>query len=404
MKKIWVINHYATPPDKGTYVRQFELAKHLLDEWSFDVFASSKIHNTTENIIEPKKKIVTLNYESVPFHFIRTRDYSSNGFDRIINMLQFAYKVPFISAKSFGKPDVIYASSPCLFSTFAAVFLSKRYKARLIVEVRDIWPWSIVEYSNKISTKNIVIRALSYIERWIYSQADQIIFTMKGGKDYIRDRGWQKQVPLEKIYYINNGINIDDFPISESTITERKETILLVYAGSLREANDTPRLVESMTYLPDNVKLEIYGSGGDYRRLQEIISEKGIRNVEIKGKVPKREIPKVLAKADAAILHYKIKKSSLLNKYGSSQNKLFEYLASGIPVLSNQEFGYDIVNENECGYAKDCANPRDFANLIIEFLELDSKEYMQMCNNCIETAKRFDWKVLSRSLRNLLQE
>ena len=72
------------------------------------------------------------------------------------------------------------------------------------MEVRDLWPLSIVEYKG-ISNTNPIIRFLYKLERKIYKEADAIIFTMEGGKDYIKDKKWKDAVSFNKIFHINNG-------------------------------------------------------------------------------------------------------------------------------------------------------------------------------------------------------
>jgi len=407
MRHLWVINHYAVPPSMGTFVRQYYFAKAIRKWIKTDIFTSSKIHNTEENIIEKHKNIVTREYQKISFHFIRTRDYQSNGIDRIINMVQFAIKVLFIPSKKYSKPDVIYASSPDLLATFFSVILAIKYKAKIIVEVRDIWPWSIVEFSSRFTVRHIIIRMLSLIEKWIYKKADALIFTMEGGKDYLKDRHWDDQIVLDKVHYINNGVSFCDYHTELDCSCNKngdgnKNTFRIVYAGSLRTANNIPALVEAMVLLPDNIRLEIYGDGGDFEKIAKMIANKQISNVTLMGKVKKSEIPRILCNAYATVLHYWVKEKSLLRKYGSSQNKLIEYLAAGKPVISNQMYGYDIVNTNNCGVSRNCFSPEEFANMILEFCKIDVNEYTLICQNCINTAKSFDWDVLAEKFENIL--
>mgnify|MGYP002508161968 CR=1 FL=1 len=70
--------------------------------------------------------------------------------------------------------------------------------------------FSHVEY-NKMSKKNPVIQILYQLEKWIYKKADRIIFTMPGGQEYIRDRGWDRIINLDKVYHLNNGVDIEEF-------------------------------------------------------------------------------------------------------------------------------------------------------------------------------------------------
>lgn len=130
---IWIVNHYAIPPCYGGLVRHYYFSKYLTEQGnSVKIFSSSKIHNTDINLIKDKSLYVEKNMEGVEYTFVRSRDYSGNGFDRILNMIEF----PFLllkTLKTFMKkerPDVIYCSSPDIFTALFTLFFGKRKKPR----------------------------------------------------------------------------------------------------------------------------------------------------------------------------------------------------------------------------------------------------------------------------------
>ena len=88
--------------------------------------------------------------------------------------------------------------------------ICKKKKIPCILEIRDLWPLSITTYNN-ISENNLVIKLLYKLEKWLYINADKLIFTMAGGNDYIRDKGWENQIDLSKISQINNGVDLSEF-------------------------------------------------------------------------------------------------------------------------------------------------------------------------------------------------
>ena len=69
-------------------------------------------------------------------------------------------------ARAGERPDVIYTSAPTIFAAASAVIAAKRLKVPCVVEVRDIWPESIVEYKG-MSRKNPIIVALYALEKKI---------------------------------------------------------------------------------------------------------------------------------------------------------------------------------------------------------------------------------------------
>ena len=126
--------------------------------------------------------------DGIEYTFVKSRDYRGNGLQRILNMVELPFQM-WKTMKLFfkkEKPDVIYTSSPDLFVAFFALVFGRKKKIPVVVEVRDLWPESIVEY-NGMSRKNPIIQILYQLEKWIYKKADRLIFTMPGGKEYIKD-------------------------------------------------------------------------------------------------------------------------------------------------------------------------------------------------------------------------
>ena len=197
---VWIINHYAIPPSMGGLVRHYYFSKFLRQMGhTVRIFTASEIHNTNINMIRDSSLYKEQEMDGVPYTFLKTRDYSGNGLSRIYNMLEFPLRIQ-QAVKKFVKngerPDVIYTSAPTIFAAASALVAARRLKVPCVVEVRDIWPESIVEYKG-MSRKNPIILALYQLEKWLYKKADRLIFTMEGGKDYIREKHWEDKVPLE---------------------------------------------------------------------------------------------------------------------------------------------------------------------------------------------------------------
>ena len=160
--KIWIVNHYADPPEGGKYLRHFHFAKELISRGhEVMIFTASTIHNTRMNLAR-EGKIVEKNYEGVPYVFVPVRNYSSLK-SRAVNMLEYTFRLP-KAVKAYYKPDVIYASSPHPFCLWIAGRLARRYRARFVAEVRDLWPETFVSMG-KFGKKNPAVRALYALEK-----------------------------------------------------------------------------------------------------------------------------------------------------------------------------------------------------------------------------------------------
>lgn len=185
MKNIWIVNSYATPPKYGTIMRHHNLAKYIdKEKYNVYVIASSAIHNSNINIIEGKEKYKVSNIDGVNYVHIKTSQYEGNGLKRIINILQFYVRTKMAAKKislEIGKPDIIYSSSPMPTTAILGIELAKKFKVKSIVEVRDLWPDSVISFG-VAKKSNILVKALYWIEKQMYLKADRLIFTMERWK------------------------------------------------------------------------------------------------------------------------------------------------------------------------------------------------------------------------------
>ena len=409
-KKIWIINHYAMAPSQGGLSRHYYFSKYLTQKgYDIRIFTSSAIHNTDVNMIKPEEKTLFKEAEvdGQIFTYIKSNQYKGNGLGRIKNMLGFAFSLKKIK-KAYGseKPDVIYTSSPDLFTAYYAEKLAKKMKVPCVVEIRDLWPLSIVEYKN-ISPKNPIIVALYALEKKIYKRADAVVFTMPGGKDYIKDKKWEKAVSASKIFNVNNGINV-----SEQISQSQKEVYFdqdldaeglfkVVYAGSIREANCVDKLIFAARKLINQpqIKFIIFGDGSERDKLEEYCKANGITNVVFKGRVDKKYIPSILSKCSLCVFTYKNANTWI---YGGSQNKLFDYMNAGKPVLTNIKTGHSIIEKYKCGFELGTDNPEEIAEAILKLYNLPIDDYRAICERAKEGAKDFDFKSLTEKFDEVL--
>mgnify|MGYP000858738963 CR=1 FL=1 len=164
VKRIWVLNHYAMPPELGPMVRHYKFGKQLVSRgYNVKIISSSAIHNTNINMINDSSRILEIEYDKTPFIFIRTRSYFGNGKDRVMGMLEYAFRAfRHIEKLDLGKPDVIYASSAHPLTWLSGYFLAKRYNAKFIAETRDLWPETLVAMG-RIEKKSVPARILYHI-------------------------------------------------------------------------------------------------------------------------------------------------------------------------------------------------------------------------------------------------
>ena len=235
-------------------------------------------------------------------------------------------------------------------------------------------------------------------------RANQLVFTIPGGKDYIRDKKWDKNVSLDKITQINNGVDLEEFEynrthyITQDDDLTDKSTFKVVYMGSVRYANHLKTLIEAAVMLKNkgetNIKILVYGKGTEKETLQQKCNELGI-NVIFKGYVSKRYIPYILEQSNLNLIN--VKKTNII-KYGCSWNKLFEYMASGKPILCNLPTAYDLIEKKKIGITKEFTSSEEYADAIIEFKNMPKEKYSKFCNNALAAVKEYDYPKLANKV------
>jgi len=409
-KKVWIFNHYAYTPENGNITRTYDLVGGLIKEgYDVTIFTSSSLHNMGGNEITDKRTYLEKNIDGRHYVYVRTRDYTGNGVSRILNIWDF-YKGLKRVTKQFEKPDVIYASSPHIFTLKAAMVIAAKLKIPFISEVRDLWPEAIVQYSN-FSPCNPVIQYLYALEKKIYIRSAAVIFLKEGGYEYIVDKKWDKLIPAGKVHYINNGVDLDIFDqmvaikeIDDPDLNDT-DTFKIVYTGAMRLVNGMHMVIDSARFLKDkgygHLKFLLYGAGGDVDTLSSKVKELGLDNVVFKGFVNKRDIPYILTKSDANLLH---NKHVPLERYGTSQNKLFEYLASGRPVIATTPMGHSIVKKYNAGLEVEYQTIEEMVRVISEMYDATDEQRAQYGKNARAAASHYDMEKLSKALSDVIDK
>lgn len=397
------------PPEYESRLRTIKFA-HYLSEAGYDVtiFASSSMHNMNIDLITDGSAYIKQKYGDLSFVHIKTVSYKKNGLLRLWSLFQFPLKLFFLR-KHFVKPNIIIHTATVPFGNLL-YYCAKKLKAQYITEVLDLWPEGFVAF-NLISSRHPLLKLAYRAEKWLYTKADKVVFSMEGGKDYIIEKEWDTShgglINIDKVFYINNGVDIADFNFYKNLYSLddadlRDDSIFKVtYLGSIRLANGLMSLIEAAACITEKKKIKflIYGDGDDRETLEEYCKEHAIENVLFKQKwIDPKYVPYVLSHSSLNILNYQ---SNSIWKYGGSQSKLFQYLASGKPICSNLKMGYCPISKYNLGIAKDFQSSQEYAEAILALANMVTDDYDAMCERAKEVALMYDYEVLTKKLIQL---
>lgn len=408
--KFWLINNYNMLPEHGQFARTYNFGKQMKHMGHEPVaFVGSHPHNTDLQLIEGPGKYRLYQEEPFPWILVKTLKYGRSRKKQVLTMFQFylnGKRAAKYAAERYGKPDAVLGSSAHPLAALLAVRLAKKYGCRSVVEIRDLWPESIVAYGIA-GPRNPAVIALRRLEKWLYEKADAVVFTFEGCYDYIVEQGWEKDVPRSKIHYINNGVdleafryNLEHFQVDDPDLDD-PDTVKVVYTGSIRRINNLGLILDAAKEITDpRIKFLIWGAGDEEPVLRWRVEQEHIENVVFKGRVEKKYVPSVISRADVNLVHWEM--SDIL-RFGESYNKLFEYLAAGRPIFSTVRPRYSIVEKYRCGADTGGFTPKELAAGIQRLASLPSEELTQMGRNAQEAAKEFDFENLTRKLIEVME-
>lgn len=333
-QRVLVLNHFAAPRGDAGGTRHVELFSRV-EGWEHLIVAGNRNYLTGSTVTA-----------SPGFHPVKVTGYTANGLSRIVNWISYAITA-FVHGLGAGRVDVVYASSPHLLAALSGWALSVVKRAAFVLEVRDLWPRVLIDMGQLRETSPIY-RVLAALESFLYARAKTIVVMAEGSRTELIGRG----IPEQKIVYIPNGADPADFSPTEGREALRKRygftRFTGIYAGAHGPANGLDLLLDAAADVADQpIDIVLVGGGVAKAKLVELAAKRGLDNVRFLDPVPKTEIPDLLAAADLG-LH--VLADVELFRTAVSPNKVFDYMAAGLPVLTNcPGLVSDLITDVDCG-------------------------------------------------------
>ena len=361
-KNIWIINQYCGSIIHGMNFRSWYFAKELKKKGHSPHIISASFSHLLFKFPATNGRFTFENVEDIPFTWVKVAKYSgSQSIGRVLVMVQFMINLIFFPKKKLQKPDVIIVSSLSPLPIVSAYFWSKKYKAKLLFEVRDIWPLSLIEIGG-FSKLNPLVLFFGWFEKFAYIRADKVISVLPNAKPHMESRGMNK----DKFIHIPNGFNMEEMKKSkdlDESIANLipKNKFIVGYTGSLGASNAMEYLIKASNYLKknENIHFVIFGKG----QYLEKLKNNSKNNVSFLGEIDKSQIQSVISYFNVCYIGWH---NHSLYRFGISPNKIFDYMCSGKPIIHSVNTSNDLVHIAKAGLSIQPENPREIANKIIE--------------------------------------
>lgn len=265
------------------------------------------------------------------------------------------------------KVDVVVSTSPQFFCGMAGLFVSGLKRKPWVLEIRDLWPESIVSVG--AIRQRQVIAFLEWLERFLYRRADHIVSVTRAFKDHIMKKG----VPAERISIITNGADLEMFePLAKDNSVAREfgldSRFVASYIGThgMAHALDAVLRAAKLLEREKDILFLLVGDGAEREALVREKERLGLGNVLMLGQQPKEKMPGFLAASDASLVL--LKKDGLFKTVLPS--KIFEAMAMKCPIILGVEGeSKAVIDEGKCGISIEPENDEELARAVMRLYQ-----------------------------------
>lgn len=368
MKILYFHQHFTIPSQAGG-TRSYELAKRLVSRGH----SVCMVCGETAKLDLPKSGLKNVHrgyVDGIDVIQIALPYSNKDGIaKRVLTFVKFGWIGIKIALKE--DYDLLFATSTPLTAGVPGIVMKWFRKKKFIFEVRDLWP----ELPKALGMKNpFLIGGMSLLEWMSYHLADACVGLSPGICEGIKKRS-QKGKPIAMI---PNGCDLDLFmPSSREQLNLAgisADKKVAVFTGAHGVANGLDSILDAAKVLKDkgrnDIILAFIGDGKMKAHLIKRAEKEGLDNCLFYDPMPKKKLNKVVASADAGLM---VLANVPAFYYGTSPNKFFDYISSGLPVLNNYP-GWlaDMITENKLGIVVPPNDPEAFANGLITLMDNDN--------------------------------
>lgn len=384
---IWYINHYSGGPGIGPAFRPFNLVRAWRAAGHDAAVITARFHHLLD---ENRSLPETMDVEGVPYFTVRVRQYSGNGLGRLLNMLDFTLNLRKLTRAlpdGLPKPDVIIASSPHLFAFSSAALLARTYGARLVFEIRDLWPLSLIELAG-LSRFHPFALACAVAERDALRRADVIASVLPRADRYLAEKGYGEK----PFVWVPNGIAVrapltvaPECPTTQHAreilkAWKREGRVVFIHAGSMGPPNGLLELLDALDTqgaraYRDRFAVLLVGGGV----LREEITRRAAHcpcRIEVVGRIAKSNVATLIENSD--IGYCGLAPRDNLYRFGVSLNKFADYMGGGLPCVLPVDPCGDPVSESGAGIAATAPDADALWSILARLIDLTDEERKSM--------------------------
>ena len=347
-----------------------------------------------------KNEITTINRKYKILYAYSTSKIKGSTIKRFLNNIIFGITSFFYGITKLKNIDVVITTSPPPLISIFGYLIAKIKKAKLVYDVRDIWPDVAIEMES-FDEKSLYYKVFKFIANFMYKHSDYITTVTPGKVKKIKKYADSNN----KVLYIPNGFddNLINFAMEKYIIEkyELDKKFTIVYIGNVGLAQNLDALIElaKISKKQENMQFLIFGEGAYKKELQSKINELRLKNISLEGKIDYCKVYTILKYSKISFISLKNNKMT-----DSVPTKMFDALGIGCPILLLAKGdSCSILDEVHLGeHAENIEELKTKFKYMIENYEKYTK-YKENSMNYImkrysrrEIAKNFEKEVLKR--------
>lgn len=377
---ILMISHYAGAPQYGMEYRSYYMAR----EWvrmghRVTVVGASFSHLRK---VQPHAGRETL--EGIDYLWLPTSQYEGNGMQRVKTMFQFVGQVYRHRKELIAfKPDIVIASSVYTFDLYPCHYIARHTGARLVYEVHDLWPLSVMVIGG-YKKWHPFIMMLQHCENYAYRHCDMVVSMLDKAFPHMQRHG----LTQDRFCCIPNGYvaeeweNLDRIQLPEehaqllARLHDEGKTVV-GFAGGHTQSTAMGVLVQAAHLLQEDPQLHfvLVGDGPQKADLIEMAKRYNLANIHFLPPVAKQCIPLLLQHFDIC---YAGGVHSSLHKYGTSFNKITDYMLSGKPIVNSVDEPANLIERVGCGIQVEAENTEQVCRALRTLADMPASERAAM--------------------------
>jgi glycosyltransferase involved in cell wall biosynthesis len=321
-------------------------------------------------------------------------------FKRTLNYVSYMCSA-IIGSLLLAKADIVLSTSPQFFNGLAGYFVSRLMRIPWVLEIRDLWPESIVAVG--AIRNSSVIKLLEWVERFAYRKADRIVPVTDSFKTYMLSKG----IKADKITVVKNGVDLAQYTPLDGANSLAEDLgvrgkFVVSYFGTHGMAHHLETIFHAARRLSHskNIVFLMVGDGAERQTLVQMRDKMALDNVMMLDQQPKSRMRELWALSHVSLVL--LKKSDLFKTVIPS--KIFESLAMAKPIILGVEGeSAELIQAAQAGI---CVQPEQADELAARVLEL--AENPELCRQLGKNGRKyviehFDRTVLARKLTSVIE-